>query len=169
MCFKFLYPLTYLLLIGRKSTYLQYIYIYIYIYLSLVSRQVVYNCLAISMRLAYKIKTSIQTKYKKSESLSPSLPLFTFYFSLFKLPPVSRLLSSSLCHYHIATSLSFHCGQIELSFSIFSSFLIFLFLYFEIWVYHLLKSLKTQRFIVIGLICLIIDLIYHSSISNLKN
>ena len=124
MCFKFLYPLICLVLIGRKSTtYLQKLLLF---HFSLVSRQVVYNCLTISMRLAHKIKTSTQTKYKKSESLS--LPLFIFYFSLFKLSPVS----SSLCHHHIATSLSFHRGQIELSFSIFSSFFIFLFLYFEI-------------------------------------
>ena len=74
------------------------------------------------------------------------------------------LLSIHLCHHHDATSLSFHLGQNELSLGIFSSFLISLFLYFEIWVYyHLFKSLKIQRFIVIDLIYFLKDLSYNLS------
>ena len=103
----------------------------------------------------------------KNPDLSLSLSLS---FSLFKL----SLVSTFLCLHHVTTSLSFHCNQNVLSLSIFSSFLMSLFLYFEIWVYHLFKSLKSQRFIVFDLIYLVIYLSYHLSklkhkLKNLKS
>ena len=114
-------------LVGRKSTtYLQKLLVF---HLYLVSTQVVYSYLALSMRLTCKIKNNSNKKYKIwiSLSLSLSLSLSRFQFVLFKLSPVSRLLSSSLYHHHVTTSLSFYHGQNGLRLSIFSSFLIFFF------------------------------------------
>ena len=114
-------------LVGRKSTtYLQKLLVF---HLSLFSRQVVYSYLALSMRFTCKTKKTTQTKNIKfgSLSLSLSLSLSRFQFALFKLSPVSRLLSSSLCHHYVTTSLSFYHGQNGLRLSIFSSFLIFFF------------------------------------------
>ena len=112
-------------LLGRKSTtYLQKLLVF---HLLLFSRQVVYSYLALSMRLTCKIKKTTKTKNIKFGSLSLSLSLSSFQFALFKLSSVSRLLSSSLCHHHVTTSLSFYHGQNGLRLSIFSSFLIFFF------------------------------------------
>ena len=122
------------------------------------------------MRL-YTQNQKLILKFKiKNPNLFLSLSLFfVFHFSS---SPVFTLLSSCLCHQSSPPTspphfLSTHRGQNELSLSIFSSFLIFCFIYFEICVYHLIKSLKTQRSIVIDLICFVINLSFH--LSNWKH